>query len=87
MMPLTENDFPETETIASAIRFVNSTASHIFLTGKAGTGKTTFLKTLAKRTHKQFVVVAPTGIAAGGVLRAASAASPAVYGISVGVDF
>ncbi len=63
-MPLTENDFPETETIASAIRFVNSTASHIFLTGKAGTGKTTFLKNLAKRTHKQFVVVAPTGIAA-----------------------
>ncbi len=58
------NDFPETETIASAIRFVNSTASHIFLTGKAGTGKTTFLKNLARRTHKQFVVVAPTGIAA-----------------------
>ncbi len=63
-MLLTETDFPETETIASAIRFVNSTASHIFLTGKAGTGKTTFLKNLAKRTHKQFVVVAPTGIAA-----------------------
>ncbi|HOX82844.1 MAG TPA: AAA family ATPase [Chryseolinea sp.] len=59
-----ENEFPETETITAAIRFINSTASHIFLTGKAGTGKTTFLRNLAKRTHKQFVVVAPTGIAA-----------------------
>jgi hypothetical protein len=55
---------PETEMIASAIQFINSTASHIFLTGKAGTGKTTFLKNLAKRTHKSFVIVAPTGIAA-----------------------
>lgn len=55
---------PETEMIASAVQFINSTASHIFLTGKAGTGKTTFLKNLAKRTHKSFVVVAPTGIAA-----------------------
>ena len=59
-----ENEFPETETISAAIRFINSTASHIFLTGKAGTGKTTFLKNLSKRVHKQFLVVAPTGIAA-----------------------
>ena len=64
MQVLTEHDFPETERIASAIRFINSTASHIFLTGKAGTGKTTFLRNLARRTHKQFAVVAPTGIAA-----------------------
>jgi dephospho-CoA kinase len=49
------------ETVA---RFVNSTASHVFLTGKAGTGKTTFLKNLARKTHKNFIVVAPTGIAA-----------------------
>jgi len=64
IMASIQDDLPETDTIASAIRFVNSTASHIFLTGKAGTGKTTFLKNLARRTHKQFVVVAPTGIAA-----------------------
>ncbi|MGB0403970.1 MAG: helix-turn-helix domain-containing protein [Salibacteraceae bacterium] len=44
--------------------FVNSTSSHIFLTGKAGTGKTTFLRNLAQKTHKSFVIVAPTGIAA-----------------------
>lgn len=47
-----------------AARFVNSTASNIFLTGKAGTGKTTFLHNLARATHKNFVIVAPTGIAA-----------------------
>lgn len=53
-----------TEKLQLAAQFVNSTSSHIFLTGKAGTGKTTFLHNLAKATHKNFVVVAPTGIAA-----------------------
>lgn len=53
-----------TEKIELAAQFVNSTASHIFLTGKAGTGKTTFLRDLAEATHKDFVIVAPTGIAA-----------------------
>ena len=54
----------ETDLIKLAAKFVNSTASHIFLTGKAGTGKTTFLKNLALQTHKSFVIIAPTGIAA-----------------------
>ena len=53
-----------TEIKEFAARFLNTTASHIFLTGKAGTGKTTFLKNLASVTHKNFIVVAPTGIAA-----------------------
>ncbi|MBX2946146.1 MAG: helix-turn-helix domain-containing protein [Cyclobacteriaceae bacterium] len=53
-----------TDRIDAAIKFINTTSSHIFLTGKAGTGKTTFLKNLAQSTHKSFVVVAPTGIAA-----------------------
>ncbi len=47
-----------------AARFVNSTSSHIFLTGKAGTGKTTFLRELSASTHKRHVILAPTGIAA-----------------------
>ncbi|MCB0793870.1 MAG: AAA family ATPase, partial [Flavobacteriales bacterium] len=47
-----------------ATRFVNSTAQHIFLTGKAGTGKTTFLRSLGGLTHKRHLIVAPTGIAA-----------------------
>ena len=40
------------------------TDSHIFLTGKAGTGKTTFLKNLPLKTYKRMAVVAPTGVAA-----------------------
>ncbi|MBK7940580.1 MAG: AAA family ATPase [Flavobacteriales bacterium] len=47
-----------------AARFVNSTNRHVFLTGKAGTGKTTFLHRLATSTHKRYVILAPTGIAA-----------------------
>lgn len=45
-------------------RFINTTNQHIFLTGKAGTGKTTFLRNLALNTHKKMVIAAPTGIAA-----------------------
>jgi len=40
------------------------TDAHIFLTGRAGTGKTTFLKSLPTKTHKRMIVVAPTGVAA-----------------------
>ncbi|MEN8155545.1 MAG: helix-turn-helix domain-containing protein [Bacteroidota bacterium] len=54
----------QTERLQLAAQFINSTHSHIFLTGKAGTGKTTFLRDLALKTHKNFVIVAPTGIAA-----------------------
>ena len=39
------------------------TDAHIFLTGRAGTGKTTFLKSLPTKTHKRMIVVAPTGVA------------------------
>ena len=44
--------------------FVQHTNCHIFLTGRAGTGKTTFLHDLRKKTHKRMVVTAPTGVAA-----------------------
>ena len=47
-----------------AANYINSTNRHIFLTGKAGTGKTTFLKHIIKNTYKNTVVAAPTGIAA-----------------------
>lgn len=44
--------------------FVQYTGQHIFLTGKAGTGKTTFLRNLKEKSHKRMIVVAPTGVAA-----------------------
>jgi len=47
-----------------AVRFVNQTNRHLFLTGKAGTGKTTFLKYIRENTFKKLAVVAPTGVAA-----------------------
>lgn len=46
------------------LQFINQTNKSIFLTGKAGTGKTTLLKEIINSTHKNTVVVAPTGIAA-----------------------
>ena len=47
-----------------ASKFINQTKKIIFLTGKAGTGKTTFLKHIVTHTHKKSIIVAPTGIAA-----------------------
>jgi DNA-binding NarL/FixJ family response regulator/energy-coupling factor transporter ATP-binding protein EcfA2 len=47
-----------------AADFVNQTSRSVFLTGKAGSGKTTFLKHIVKTTTKKCVVVAPTGVAA-----------------------
>jgi len=44
--------------------FVQYTGSHIFLTGKAGTGKTTFLHKLKDYTAKRTIITAPTGVAA-----------------------
>lgn len=53
-----------TNKLKLAADFINRTHQHVFLTGKAGTGKTTFLRQLAASTHKRHVIVAPTGIAA-----------------------
>jgi hypothetical protein len=47
-----------------AEEFVRDTNCNIFLTGKAGTGKTTFLHAIPRMTRKRFVVTAPTGVAA-----------------------
>lgn len=47
-----------------AFDFLQYTDTNIFLTGKAGTGKTTFLRTLKEISPKRMIVVAPTGVAA-----------------------
>jgi hypothetical protein len=56
MQDLSPADFTE--------KFINQTNQSVFLTGKAGTGKTTLLKKIISSTHKNTIVVAPTGIAA-----------------------
>mgnify|MGYP003556145699 FL=1 len=47
-----------------ANQFAQYTQTSIFITGNAGTGKTTFLRKLRSTTQKQIAVVAPTGVAA-----------------------
>lgn len=47
-----------------ALQLITHTRQSVFLTGKAGTGKSTFLKYICKHTKKKYVVLAPTGIAA-----------------------
>ena len=48
----------------TAERYVKYTGKSVFLTGRAGTGKTTFLKYIAQTISKRFVILAPTGVAA-----------------------
>ena len=47
-----------------ARQIVEWTGTNLFLTGKAGTGKTTFLRLLRERNPKRMVILAPTGVAA-----------------------
>src|ERR1700743_1206201 len=58
---LTVNHNPEIEL---AVKFVTQTARPVFVTGRAGTGKTTFLKWVRENSFKKMAVVAPTGVAA-----------------------
>jgi DNA replication protein DnaC len=47
-----------------ALNFIEKTDRNLFITGKAGTGKTTFLHQIKKESLKRMVIVAPTGVAA-----------------------
>ena len=47
-----------------AFELIANTNSSFFLTGRAGTGKTTFLRNVQKMVDKQFITLAPTGVAA-----------------------
>ncbi|PLX12841.1 MAG: helicase [Marinilabiliales bacterium] len=59
-----EKDTINNPELTLANNFVQFTDKHIFLTGKAGTGKTTFLQNLKNKLPKRMIVVAPTGVAA-----------------------
>lgn len=48
----------------NALRLITDTNQSVFLTGKAGTGKSTFLKYICANTKKKYIILAPTGIAA-----------------------
>jgi hypothetical protein len=61
---LNSNSIERNEIFDLAYRFVTETSENIFLTGKAGTGKTTFLKYLKENCSKNIIVAAPTGVAA-----------------------
>lgn len=64
-MPKSENMEKKTnERLELARRIIEGTGTSLFLTGKAGTGKTTFLRNLRSSSRKRIVVCAPTGIAA-----------------------
>jgi uncharacterized protein YpbB/GTPase SAR1 family protein len=60
----TENTHQTSNPAEFTERFINQTNQSVFLTGKAGTGKTTLLKKIISSTFKNAVIVAPTGIAA-----------------------
>lgn len=55
---------PSNKIFQNAVSFVNQTSRHLFITGKAGTGKTTFLKYIKENGFKKMAIVAPTGVAA-----------------------
>src|SRR5579872_3747016 len=68
-MPETIENTPETVDTSNsifqkALSFVRDTNENFFLTGRAGTGKTTFLKYIKTHARKQCAIVAPTGVAA-----------------------
>lgn len=55
---------PENITFELALQYINNTNCSLFLTGKAGSGKTTFLRYIRETTQKNCIVVSPTGVAA-----------------------
>ena len=55
----------ENTQLRQAWDFIENTGRSVFLTGKAGTGKTTFLKTVVRKSSKQTIVLAPTGVPVG----------------------
>lgn len=60
----TQNTTASNRQLELAEKIIEHTGRSLFLTGKAGTGKTTFLRNLRARSRKRMIVTAPTGIAA-----------------------
>ncbi len=63
------NDFPlqldlDNPEFQQAFQLLNQTSVNVFLTGKAGTGKSTFLRYICQKIRKNYIILAPTGVAA-----------------------
>lgn len=63
-MAFPEDIFPDNQEVLNAFNLAEFTSRPLYITGKAGTGKSTFLRHYCQNTHKQFLILAPTGIAA-----------------------
>ncbi len=64
MQEFSENIDTDNPEFQDALRLIQHTQSSVYLTGRAGTGKSTFLKYICRETHKKHIVLAPTGISA-----------------------
>lgn len=64
MIEIPENIDTDNPEFQDALRLIQYTSSSVYLTGRAGTGKSTFLCYVCNNTHKKHIVLAPTGIAA-----------------------
>ena len=64
MIHITDQPDTSNSIFQKAVAFVKDTEENLFLTGRAGTGKTTFLKYIRTQTKKQSAIIAPTGVAA-----------------------
>ena len=62
--PIEEMIDTDNKEFQDALTLLTETRQSVFLTGKAGTGKSTFLRYICEHTKKKFIVLAPTGIAA-----------------------
>ena len=82
MYPIAMN-FKLTEDNKRAFSLVNDTENNVFITGKAGTGKSALLQYILKKTKKDVVVLAPTGVAA---LNIGGETIHSFFRFSIGVD-
>lgn len=72
-----------TQEMQKAYDLIENTTECLYITGKAGTGKTTFLRYLVENTHKNMMVTASTGIAA---INAGGVTLHSLFGIPLGVN-
>jgi hypothetical protein len=63
-LPFPEDIFPDNQEILNAYNLAEFTNRPLYITGKAGTGKSTFLRHYCQNTQKKYLILAPTGIAA-----------------------